>query len=546
MDQRNCWGSWGEAGIPEDDMGPTTAAAQGLRRALILDHHSVKRLTDSYKLEKVIGKGSFGVVRKAHLKDCSGISRAIKEVQKMDVRSSIVIRREASILARLDHPSLCRIFETFEDERNIYLVMEFIEGRELFDEVLENHKNDHFDEPRYAAIMGQVFGALHYLHGHEVLHRDLKPENIMVQPSKEASRPHIKIIDFGLAVLTQPAKGHHSKQMEGTAAYLAPEAAVDWNFSAASDMYSTGVIIYVMFVGRFPDVIMVHHSLDAVHSENARKLLQGLLHMNPGKRPSAADAMRHPWLLQSSSASNSKQQGNIRKSVQSFVEFYQSDKLQKAALTAVASQITGEQIDALREQFHLIDKDCNGVITKDELVQAFEAAPPNHVKDIRAWAEAVYEELDSDGSGEIEFTEWEAAALRSFTEISDSAMMAAFRTIDVDDTGSINLDNLSRLIQVDSEELKDIMAGADLNGDGVIDFEEFKAVFSTVARRVSPPKVLVQAPTSESLSSPRSPRSPLGTPAVAPTAWVKRSPSLVTPRFAMDNPSSANRVVGGG
>jgi len=207
-------------------------------------------------------------------------------------------------------------------------------------------------------------------------------------------------------------------------------------------------------------------------------------------------------------------------------------------------QSTGDQIDALREQFRLIDTDGNGVITKNELVQAFEAAPPSHVKDIRAWAEALFEQLDSDSSGVIEFTEWEAAALRSFTEISDSAILAAFRTIDVDATGNISLDNLSRLIDVSNEELKNIMASADTNGEGVIDFEEFKAVFSSLALHVSatPPEMLLK-PAGEPSTSPPS---PLGIPPTAATAWLKRTPSVSTPRFATDSPTSANRFVSGG
>jgi len=456
-----------------------------------------------------------------------------------------MVRREASILQHLDHPGICRFFETFEDEKNIYLVMEFIEGRELFDEVMENLQKDHFNEPRYACIMGQVFGALQYIHAHEVLHRDLKPENIMVQPAREASRPNIKIIDFGLAVLTQATKGYNAKKMEGTVAYLAPEALDELKFTAASDMWSTGVIIFVMFIGRFPSLTMVPEQVSKVHSENARNLLLGILQDDPRKRPTAAEAMRHPWVLNGNrSASSSQQPGNVLELVQSFVDFYQSDKLQKAALTAVALQITGDQIDALREEFRSMDADGNGVITKEELVQAFEAAPQRHVKDIRAWAEALFEQLDSDGSGAIEFTEWEAAALRSFTEISDAAMLAAFRTIDVDDTGNISLDDLSRLIKVGNEELKDIMATADTNGDGVIDFEEFKAVFSTLALRVSeaPPEMVLQ-PAGEPFPSPPS---PLGSPAAAPIPWVKRNPCLATPRFATDSSTSANWVNGGG
>jgi len=153
----------------------------------------------------------------------------------------------------------------------------------------------------------------------------------------------------------------------------------------------------------------------------------------------------------------------------------------------VASQATGGQIDALRDQFRLVDANGDGIITKEELVKAFEASPPGHVKDSRAWAESLFDQLDGDGSGEIEYTEWEAAALRSFTEISESAMLAAFRAIDVDDTGSIGLDELRRLTQVSNdEELEEIMARTDLNGDGVIDFQEFKAVFAALAPCMKP------------------------------------------------------------
>jgi calcium-dependent protein kinase len=222
--------------------------------------------------------------------------------------------------------------------------------------------------------------------------------------------------------------------------------------------------------------------------------------------------------------------------VQSFVEFYQSDKLHRAALTAVASQITGDQIAAMWDQFRLVDTEGNGVITKDQLTRAFAAAPPGHVKDITTWAEALFEELDSDGSGKLEFTEWVAAALRSSTEISDSAMLAAFRSIDVDNTGNISLHNLSRMIQVGNEELEDIMTRADLNGDGVIDFEEFKAVFRTVA-----PRIGQQAQAGE---PPSPPPSPLGIPAAArKNTWVQCSATRragdSTPTFGHGRPVAA-------
>eukprot|EP00419_Tripos_fusus_P059827 CAMPEP_0172933158 /NCGR_PEP_ID=MMETSP1075-20121228/220364_1 /TAXON_ID=2916 /ORGANISM="Ceratium fusus, Strain PA161109" /LENGTH=111 /DNA_ID=CAMNT_0013794495 /DNA_START=504 /DNA_END=836 /DNA_ORIENTATION=- len=111
--------------------------------------------------------------------------------------------------------------------------MELIEGRALFQEINESAKMKRFDEPRYAAIMGQVFGALRYIHNNGVVHRDLKPDNIMVcQNSSSPSRPHIKIIGFGLSM-----EANSSEMTKGTCeAYLAPESTHGLRFTPASDM----------------------------------------------------------------------------------------------------------------------------------------------------------------------------------------------------------------------------------------------------------------------------------------------------------------------
>lgn len=463
--------------------------ARSLSRCALFMEHNGKRLQDCYRVERVLGKGGMGTVRLAHLKQCDGIRRAIKEVRKRSMMVNLEVRREASILQNLDHPCICRIFETFEDSAHIYFVMEYIEGQELFEHILQTLQSKVLDEPKYVAIMKKVFGALHYLHEHEVLHRDVKPENIMVcHPFQDLHDPNIKLIDFGLAVLTQPSRPYSAPRFQGTRAYLAPEAVNDWRFSPASDMWSTGVIIFVLYVGHLPRSRWIQSEVLQVASTNAQNLLQSLLQHDPWARLTAADAMRHPWIQESTHAvcDDKRQQDDIQKAMQSFVEFHQTNKLHKAALTAVAAQITGEQIDALREQFCLADTDGNGLITKDELIEAFKVAPPDHVQDVHSFIGTIFEDLDSDGSGAIDFTEWEAATLTSFTEISDAALQAAFRTIDVDSTGCISLENLGRLIQVSHTELECIVAHADRNNDGVIDFEEFKAVFAKVARRMTP------------------------------------------------------------
>ena len=119
---------------------------------------------------------------------------------------------------------------------------------------------------------------------------------------------------------------------------------------------------------------MVQHGVSTVRSASARNMLEGLLQEDPRRRISAADAARRPWVCNGRISSGAQQSGDLQKVRKSLVDFYQSDKLRRAALTAVALQDTS-QMDALREQFDLIDLDGNGVITKDELTRAVQELP---------------------------------------------------------------------------------------------------------------------------------------------------------------------------
>merc|ERR1719195_1050326 len=425
----------------EDD-----SEAGSLSQCALFMENKGKRLQDFYTQKQILGKGNMGTVRLAHSKQYDGVTRAIQEVQKQEMRVNLAIYREASILQSLDHSGICSLIETFEDDEHIYIVMEHVEGQSLLERIVESLDCSVFDEPGFAAIMEKVFGTLQYLHEREVLHCDMKPENIMVcQPSPSFHGPTIKIIDVGMAVLKSAHSGHYSaSRCQGTPDYMAPEARDERLFSPASDMWSVGVIMFVIFMGRLPECReRVQQEALEVCSIHAQDLLQCLLQNDPKRRMMAADAIRHPWIRESNRAVGDSQQRqhSLQKAGRSFVEFYQSDILHKAALTAVASQITGEQIDVLREHFCLADKDGNGIVTRDELIEAFGATSRDHVEMI----DILFEDLDSDGSGGIEFTEWAAASLKSLTEVSDASLLGAFRTLDGDDTGSISLENLSRL-----------------------------------------------------------------------------------------------------
>lgn len=449
--------------------------------SVVMEHGRSDHLKDHYTLEKkVLGKGGFGTVKRGYLKSNPAVVRAVKEVRKKSALLEKTVHREIEVLKRLDHPNICRLFETYEDMRNIYMVLEYIEGRELFDELQEQiQKEKRFDEHRAACIMHQVYGALQYCHDREIIHRDLKPENIMVRKQAEGADttlPVVKIIDFGLAVLCRPA-GYNTRHLEGTEAYLAPEARKG-TFLPVSDTWSTGVILHIILLGGMPlpGGKIAAPENDEVLSDSARDLLEGLLKVETSERFNASQARDHPWTT-GNYARSPRTDKQLLQAVTSFKDFCQGRELRRAALSVMASQLSDDHMERLREQFVAMDTDGNGVISKAEMLEAMQRERIDGITDIEAWVESTFEQVDCNGSGCIEFTEWQAAVMKTTAGITEEAVREAFRVFASEETGTISSDQLGRFLLDGPDELKECMCEFDLNGDGVIDYDEFRAMF---------------------------------------------------------------------
>jgi len=257
------------------------------------------------KIEKVyffeagcLGSGSVATVRKARLRHRWDIIRAVKQVDKVRIKCTKTIGCEIGILMTLDHPNICKMFEYYVDRQFIHLVMEFIQGHDLEHEIDENIRLKRYDEARYSVIVSQLLDAVKYCHDVGVVHRDLKPANIMVcDTTIEYMLPSIKLIDFGLALEGSPNAGHNTGRLEGGIAYLAPEVYHATVYSEASDMYSIGVIMFVMLLERFPSSKVPNDVLE-IESLDGRDLVSGLLKRDPRLRLIAAQAAKHPWTQQ--------------------------------------------------------------------------------------------------------------------------------------------------------------------------------------------------------------------------------------------------------
>ena len=183
------------------------------------DTSGFRNIKETYKIEGTIGRGSFATVKKAKNR-ASGLRFAVKVLskKKMNDEDKASTKTEIDILKQMDHPNVVKLVDVFEDERHWCLVMELMEGGELFDQILEK---EYFSEAEARDATKSIVDAIMYCHSLGVVHRDIKPENLLLQ-SKEGGIASLKIADFGLARLL-PQESSTASTTCGTPGYVAPE-----------------------------------------------------------------------------------------------------------------------------------------------------------------------------------------------------------------------------------------------------------------------------------------------------------------------------------
>ena len=249
-----------------------------------------------------LGSGGYGVVFLAQHR-VTGERRAVKTISKEDVMDKEMFATEVSLLKKLDHPNIIKLYEVYETEKTIYLVTEVCDGGELFYMIVEKK---FLSEAQTAIIMRQIFSAIAYLHTHNICHRDLKPENILLKEKDNIQS--IKLIDFGIAKVFKEKE--FENQPKGTTMYLAPEV-ISGKYGKEVDNWACGVILYILLCGRPPffgkDVPAIllsikkgFYSLDREpfqkSSNEAKDLISKLLVKDPSKRYTALKAYDHPWV----------------------------------------------------------------------------------------------------------------------------------------------------------------------------------------------------------------------------------------------------------
>ena len=277
-------------------------------------------LRDRYKIIELVGQGGMGAIYKAEDLRLAGRYCAIKEVRpgpraspSMLAQAREQFSREASTLARLDHPNLPKVSDYFSEGDCDYLVMDFVPGRELKEIMDEARRQSRFlDEEEVLTWADQLCQALEYLHGQDppVLHRDIKPSNIKLTPAGA-----VKLVDFGLVKLLIPddARTVTILQGRGTVQYTPLEqyGGDTGHTDVRSDVYSLGATLYHLLTGqpppdakqRFlePDSLPSPRSLNPDLSLQTERALLRALEMHPNQRPGSVAEFSTELLSQSSS-----------------------------------------------------------------------------------------------------------------------------------------------------------------------------------------------------------------------------------------------------
>lgn len=454
-------------------------------------------LEDFYIVEKkVIGEGSYGSVVKCQNKETHQW-RALKSINKNLVKNSEQFKEEMAIMKLLDHPNIVRLYETLEDARNVYLVLELCTGGELFDRIVEA---GNFTEQVAAKCVQAMLRAVNYMHQNYIMHRDLKPENWLVASDEEIGKTDLKLIDFGLSKRFTP--GEYASTKAGTPYYVAPEV-LEGRYAEKSDVWSIGVIMYILLCGNPPfsgnDTVAVLDSVKRARpqfdrkewksvSSEAKNMLKLLLLRDVNSRPAAHDALTNAWITNMTEAGDTKLANTA--TINNLKTFAVANKLKKASLNVIATQLTDVAIKDLKDMFMSMDENNDGTLSIGELKDGLKRAGLTIPQDLSDMMESI----DTDGSGVIDYSEFIAATMDKRKYIQEDVCWRAFKVFDTDGSGTIDREELKKLLCSDSitdvmqvtyaeAEVDKIMKEVDLNGDGNIDFDEFLAMMRKMPGR---------------------------------------------------------------
>jgi calcium-dependent protein kinase len=444
-----------------------------------------------YKMINSIGQGSFGNVYLAE-NIYSKEKVAIKKLYKtLDITTESEIINEIEILKKLNHPNIVKVLEFYKTDQAYYIVSEYCNGGELF-----NKAESHLSERQICVIFKQILSGLYYLHSKNIVHRDLKLENILISdieyvPLTGEEYLDIKIIDFGNAKHFR--KAIINKSIVGSSYYIAPEIFMKKS-GKESDLWSAGVILYMLIVGHAPfegesDKKILSRIQKGVYEKNdlryqkaspeVKDLIEKLLISDPKKRISAKDSLEHIWFkkYQANSLYYNITKNEILHCIQNLLSYDINNKFQELMLTYIVHNMPNKkQTKIAIGLFKLVNINGDGKLLKDELKKTLlYFVSEEYLKNF----DTIFELLDSENRGYIEYEEFLRAALDRKLILTEENLKFAFNFFDKNNKGYFNEEEMINAFmkeKINEQLCHLIFEEIDLNKTGKVDFEVFKNI----------------------------------------------------------------------
>lgn len=469
-------------------------------RQCLIQKHRDADVGKTYRMGEKLGAGSFGEV---YLADHTSLDarRVIKSMKKTQL--SLVedqIATEVDTLKSLDHPHIIRIFEAFETEDQLHIVMDYAQGKDLSDAIVKVQElNRALPEAWSRKAAEQISSALEYMHTRGVIHCDLKPGNVMLlypfvlaEVEADTASPHVLVADFGLAELFEDRHGG-ANQVKGSPSYLAPEG-FEGHPTLKSDVWALGVMIYEMLLGERPfggtsnlcTLFLQILSTDPPFEGSrtglkmppfALEVVVALLAKDQKVRPTARELRGFQWFAESRAARVAASAAGMRQQVvkAKIQSLGHASYFHRAAMFCVAAGMGMEQVHDLFEVFRDMDIDMSGYLTVEELKKGLQRLS------IRQDAGALMTILDLDQDGMVSYTEFLAGALRLEEKNAERLLRYAFHVFDVDGDGFIDEQELRLMLSgdgmsfdlPDGQTVEQVMEEIS-KGEGRINFTDFQ------------------------------------------------------------------------
>ena len=482
---------------------------------------------------KDIGEGAYGVVKKVCLKSNPEVVRAMKIIPKENIienENGNSFLDEIEILKNLEHPNIMKIYESFNDKKNVYIVSEYCDEGDLLGKM---EKLGSLNQIVVKFLMDQIFNAIAYLHSNHIFHGDIKLENVMLyktslRESRRFSRINrdlnknkslqneieksfnkkkfvskksvnyiedmnnyeVKLIDFGCCKYLVKKKDNNLSGIVGTSIYCSPEV-INNLYDEKSDEWACGVLMYILLCGEppftgeteeeiFKNIKRGKFSFSQPQfnnvSDNCIDLIKKLLTSNKKYRIKASDALKHPFFTENYNP-NIAMANNMDKNL--LKRLLEVKKLPSKFHELIEAYlcfnfISKDEEKELRQIFRYLDRKGKNRLLKSDFAKCFEE---NGINATDEQIQNIFNALDSDGNNSIEYQEFLRAMCNKETLYSDKNLKAVYNSMDTDKKGYIDMDDVKKFIfqnkQVEEEKFINYLNKIGMDLKSKFEFNQF-------------------------------------------------------------------------